>query len=166
MSHELRTPLNAIIGFSDVQRREMFGPVGHERYRQYATDIHASGTHLLDLITTILDISKAEAGKLEVIPVDLDPQSVLDSTLLLIRGAAETKRIHVSVERSEAPLTCLGRPASAQTDSAEPALQRREVHAGRRHGDDPVARRCSRRASSWWCATPASASRPPTCRAS
>ncbi len=110
MSHELRTPLNAIIGFSDVQRREMFGPVGHERYRQYATDIHASGTHLLDLITSILDISKAEAGKLEVAPVDLDPRSVLDSTMPLIRGAAEAKRIHLSVEPLEAPLTCRADP--------------------------------------------------------
>ena len=56
MSHELRTPLNAIIGFSDVQRRELFGPLGDERYRDYAGDIHRSGTHLLNLITTILDI--------------------------------------------------------------------------------------------------------------
>jgi signal transduction histidine kinase len=110
MSHELRTPLNAIIGFSDVQRQEMFGPLGHDRYRQYAVDIHSSGTHLLDLITTILDISKAEAGKLEVVPVDLDPQSVLDSTMPLIRGAAEAKRIRLSVERSEAPLTCWADP--------------------------------------------------------
>ncbi len=68
MSHELRTPLNAIIGFSDVQRRELFGPLGNPRYREYADDIHASGTHLLDLITSILDISRAEAGKLEISP--------------------------------------------------------------------------------------------------
>jgi signal transduction histidine kinase len=110
MSHELRTPLNAIIGFSDVQKREMFGPIGHERYRQYASDIHASGAHLLELITTILDISKAEAGKLEVAPVDLDPRSALDTAVTLIRGAAEAKRIRLSVEGLEAPLTCRADP--------------------------------------------------------
>jgi signal transduction histidine kinase len=110
MSHELRTPLNAIIGFSDVQRQEMFGPLGHERYRQYASDIHASGAHLLELITTILDISKAEAGKLEVAPVDLDPRSALDTAVTLIRGAAEAKRIRLSTEGLEAPLTCRADP--------------------------------------------------------
>jgi signal transduction histidine kinase len=103
MSHELRTPLNAIIGFSDVQRREMFGPIGHARYREYAADIHASGTHLLDLITSILDISKAEAGKLEVAPILFDPRAVLDSALPLIRGIAEAKRIHLSIEQRDAP---------------------------------------------------------------
>ena len=110
MSHELRTPLNAIIGFSDVQRQEMFGPLGHERYRQYAADIHSSGTHLLELITTILDISKAEAGKLEVAPVDLDPRSALDTAVTLIRGAAEAKRIRLSIEGIEAPITCRADP--------------------------------------------------------
>jgi signal transduction histidine kinase len=98
MSHELRTPLNAIIGFSDVQRQEMFGPLGHPRYREYAGHIHASGAHLLDLITSILDISKAEAGKLEVAPVDLDPRSVLEATMPLVRGAAEAKRIALTID--------------------------------------------------------------------
>ncbi len=110
MSHELRTPLNAIIGFSDVQRREMFGSLGHPRYREYADDIHASGMHLLDLITSILDISKAEAGKLEVFPVTLDPRSVLDGTVPLIRGAADAKRIRLSVEGPGAQLTCRADP--------------------------------------------------------
>jgi signal transduction histidine kinase len=98
MSHEFRTPLNAIIGFSDVQLREMFGPLGDPRYREYAAHIRASGTHLLDLITSILDISKAEAGKLTVVPVDVDPCSILDSVLPLIRGLAEAKRIRLSVD--------------------------------------------------------------------
>jgi signal transduction histidine kinase len=110
MSHELRTPLNAIIGFADVQRQEMFGPLGHERYRQYAADIHASGAHLLELITTILDISKAEAGKLEVAPVDLDPRSALDTAVTLIRSAADAKRIRLSTEGLEAPVTCRADP--------------------------------------------------------
>jgi signal transduction histidine kinase len=110
MSHELRTPLNAIIGFSDVQRREIFGPLGHERYRQYADDIHTAGTHLLGLITTILDVSKAEAGKLEVAPVDLDPRSALDIAVPLIRGDAEAKGIRLSVDLPEMPLTCRADP--------------------------------------------------------
>jgi signal transduction histidine kinase len=110
MSHELRTPLNAILGFSDVQRREMFGPLGHERYRQYAADIHSSGTHLLELITTILDISKAEAGKLEVAPIDLDPRAALEATIPLVTGQAEAKGIRLRVELPEAPLACRADP--------------------------------------------------------
>lgn len=63
MSHELRTPLNAIIGFSEVLKNETFGPMGSERYRDYADDIHSSGQHLLSLINDVLDMSKIEAGK-------------------------------------------------------------------------------------------------------
>ena len=66
MSHELRTPLNAIIGFSDMMRHEVMGPLGNEQYRTYATDIHDSGTHLLEIINDFLDLSKAEVGKLEL----------------------------------------------------------------------------------------------------
>ncbi|MFX4219647.1 MAG: ATP-binding protein [Thalassobaculum sp.] len=65
MSHELRTPLNAIIGFSDIIKNQTFGPVGHDRYRGYADDIHASGHHLLSLINDVLDMAKIEAGKYE-----------------------------------------------------------------------------------------------------
>jgi signal transduction histidine kinase len=64
MSHELRTPLNAIIGFSEMMQREVLGALGNEQYRAYVGDIHASGTHLLQIINDILDLSKAEAGKL------------------------------------------------------------------------------------------------------
>ena len=63
MSHELRTPLNAILGFSDMIRQEMFGQTGHPRYKEYASDIHKSGAHLLSLINDILDLSQIEAGK-------------------------------------------------------------------------------------------------------
>jgi len=66
MSHELRTPLNAIIGFSDMVIAEMYGPIGSERYREYLRDIRSSGTHLLDLINDILDLSKAEAGQVDL----------------------------------------------------------------------------------------------------
>ena len=66
MSHELRTPLNAIIGFSELMLREVIGPLANEHYRDYVADIHRSGTHLLDIINDILDLSKAEAGKFEL----------------------------------------------------------------------------------------------------
>ena len=66
VSHELRTPLNAIIGFSELMEREVLGPIANEKYRTYVGDIHESGMHLLHIINDILDLSKAEAGKLEL----------------------------------------------------------------------------------------------------
>ncbi len=66
VSHELRTPLNAIIGFSEMMQREMLGPLANEKYQTYVGDIHESGMHLLRIINDILDLSKAEAGKLEL----------------------------------------------------------------------------------------------------
>jgi hypothetical protein len=72
MSHELRTPLNAIIGFAELLEREAFGPLGHDRYREYVGDIREAGGHLLGIITDILDIAKAESGKLEMLEADVD----------------------------------------------------------------------------------------------
>ncbi|HET8728491.1 MAG TPA: HAMP domain-containing sensor histidine kinase [Alphaproteobacteria bacterium] len=110
MSHELRTPLNAIIGFSDLQRQQVLGPIGHPRYREYAEDIHASGAHLLELITTILDLSKAEAGKLEVAPTLLDPRSILRSVMQLIGETARAKRIRLSLDIPEMSPPCFADP--------------------------------------------------------
>jgi two-component system cell cycle sensor histidine kinase PleC len=67
MSHELRTPLNSIIGFSDMLKSEVFGAVGNPRYKDYFNDINASGRHLLDLIKDILDVSKIEAGAMDMV---------------------------------------------------------------------------------------------------
>jgi len=81
-SHELRTPLNAIIGFSEVLQREMFGPLGNERYLQYANIIHDSGARLLELINDILDISKLDAGKLEL---QLEQVEILGTIVACVR---------------------------------------------------------------------------------
>jgi signal transduction histidine kinase len=72
MSHELRTPLNAIIGFSEMLKDELLGPIGEHRYIEYASDIFNSGSHLRDLVNDILDVSKIEAGKLELAEDTID----------------------------------------------------------------------------------------------
>jgi PAS domain S-box-containing protein len=84
MSHELRTPLNAIIGFSEVVIEEMYGPIGNGRYRDYLHDIRASGTHLLDLINDILDLSKAEAGQIELHESIIDVADLIDHSVSLV----------------------------------------------------------------------------------
>ncbi len=89
MSHELRTPLNAIIGFSEIVAGELFGPIGAIRYVEYARDIHTSGIHLLSIISDILDLSKIEAGRRELIESAIDIHEVAESALRLVRGRAE-----------------------------------------------------------------------------
>ncbi len=89
MSHELRTPLNAVIGFSDVMRQELLGPIGTDAYRGYADDIHASGTHLLTLINQVLDLSKIEAGKYELRESNVDLNRILDEAVRMIARRAE-----------------------------------------------------------------------------
>ncbi len=87
MSHELRTPLNAILGFSEVMKIEFFGPLGPQ-YRQYAEDVHASGTLLLQLINDVLDISKIEAGRMELYPETVAVDELLQSCVRLLRERA------------------------------------------------------------------------------
>jgi two-component system, cell cycle sensor histidine kinase PleC len=103
MSHELRTPLNAINGFSEIMATEMFGPLGHPRYQEYANDILGSGQHLLSLINDILDMSKIEAGKLSLRfePVVID--EVVEDTLRLIRQKAERAGLKVRVHLPQLP---------------------------------------------------------------
>jgi len=79
MSHELRTPLNAIIGFSDMMRSQILGEIGNQRYQPYIANIHDSGEHLLQIITDILDLSKAEAGKLDLDEEIFDLRDVVRS---------------------------------------------------------------------------------------
>jgi PAS domain S-box-containing protein len=80
MSHELRTPLNAIIGFSDIAVREMFGPIGNARYKEYLANIKSSGEDLLTIINDVLDLSKAEVGAYRFEPEDVDVCDLLSST--------------------------------------------------------------------------------------
>ncbi len=96
MSHELRTPLNAVIGFSEMISAEMFGPLGHPRYKEYAEDIHASGTHLLDIINELLDLSKIEAGKHEIEECDLIAAEVVDSAVRLVKDRAVAAAVELS----------------------------------------------------------------------
>jgi PAS domain S-box-containing protein len=91
MSHELRTPLNAIIGFSDIIKQQMFGPIGTPKYRDYAEDINGCGMHLLALIKDILDFSKIEADKFELQPEPLDVGEAIDNALRLIEPEAEKR---------------------------------------------------------------------------
>jgi signal transduction histidine kinase len=88
MSHELRTPLNAILGFSEILKGELYGPLGHRKYREYAEDVHKSGAHLLDLINDVLDLSKIDSGKMELRESRFDVPALLDETLALLRGKA------------------------------------------------------------------------------
>jgi len=92
MSHELRTPLNAIIGFSDIMRSKLFGPLS-ERYAEYAGLIHESGGHLLDLINDVLDMSKIEAERFVLSREEFDAREAVSAALRLVRVQADTARI-------------------------------------------------------------------------
>ena len=93
ISHEIRTPLNAIIGFSEVMMEERFGPVGNERYKQYLKDIHTSGGHLISLLNDLLDLSKIEAGKLELDFAKLDLNELIQQCVGLMQPQANRERI-------------------------------------------------------------------------
>ena len=103
MSHELRTPLNAIIGFSEVMQEQMFGPLGSEKYTEYSHDIHRSGQFLLDVINDILDMSKIEAGRMEMELTSLSLPSVITDVLRLIGPRAAEGKVDVVLDL---PKTC------------------------------------------------------------
>ncbi len=93
ISHEIRTPLNAIIGFADVMREERFGPVGNERYREYLKDIQTSGAHLVSLINDLLDLSKIEAGKVDLSFAGVDLNDVARQCMAIMQTQANRERI-------------------------------------------------------------------------
>lgn len=106
MSHELRTPLNALIGFSEMMERQMFGPLGHQRYKDYASDMKAAAHHLLDLINDVLDLSRVESGRvdLQLDQVPLQPAAAEAVKLVSGQFPGADKRIDVSMPAD----ICLG----------------------------------------------------------
>jgi PAS domain S-box-containing protein len=103
VSHEIRTPLNAIIGFSEVMMEERFGPVGNERYRDYLKDIHASGGHVLSLINDLLDLSKIEAGKLELSFTSVDLNDTVQSSVAIMQPQANRERVIIRSSLARLP---------------------------------------------------------------
>ncbi len=98
MSHELRTPLNAILGFSEIIRDQVFGPDARDRYQEYAQDIHRSGAHLLEIITDILDIAKAEEGKLDLCEDNFDLSRLMDGVKQLMRERAVAEGVSLDLD--------------------------------------------------------------------
>ena len=102
MSHELRTPLNAILGFSEIIARECLGPVGSQRYKEYAGDIHISGSHLLSLINDLLDVAKIEAGRMEVEPQMIETARCLDGALKFVGPKARERNQSLTIAVDDA----------------------------------------------------------------
>ncbi len=98
ISHELRTPLNAVIGFSSILMNQLFGPLGDQKYLEYAKDINSSGAHLLDIINDILDLSKAEAGKLTLNYEEVHIAKAINKCLTIISDRAQKGKVTVTTE--------------------------------------------------------------------
>jgi signal transduction histidine kinase len=111
MSHELRTPLNAIIGFSEMISGEIFGPVGNNRYAEYATDIVRSGRHLLDIINSVLDLSRSDAGKLKLQNEVVDVRYVLRDCSKMLRDLCDAGNLTLDNLEPEEPAVVAGEKA-------------------------------------------------------
>lgn len=102
VSHEIRTPLNAIIGFADMMATERFGPIGHPRYIEYANDIGRSGRHVLDIVNDLLDISKIEAGEMELDFVAVGLNETVSEAVSLVQPQANSQRVIIRTALSHA----------------------------------------------------------------
>ncbi len=100
VSHEIRTPLNAIIGFSDMMAGERFGPIGHPRYVEYANDIGRSGRHVLDIVNDLLDISKIEAGEMELDFTAVGLNETVSEAVSLVQPQANGQRVIIRTSLS------------------------------------------------------------------
>jgi two-component system CheB/CheR fusion protein len=98
MSHELRTPLNAIIGFSEMIKDQLLGPITNPKYRQYGADIYSSGKHLLDIISDILDLSSVEAGKFKIEDGVVDVGEALSDCIRLVENGARAREISIQLD--------------------------------------------------------------------
>ena len=96
MSHELRTPLNAILGYSDILKSQMFGPLGSDKYPEYVENIRDAGGHLLGIISDILDVSKVEAGELEVEDGDVDVRKIVNDCKNMVQEKADLAKVGLS----------------------------------------------------------------------
>jgi two-component system CheB/CheR fusion protein len=101
MSHELRTPLNAIIGFSEMIKDQLLGPIGNARYRQYGEDIYSSGRHLLDIISDILDLSSVEAGKFKIEDGVVDVTEAVQDCMRLVENGARAREVSIQVDSAK-----------------------------------------------------------------
>ncbi len=108
MSHELRTPLNAVLGFSEVMKSELFGAHAVPAYKEYSSDIHASGQHLLMLINEILDLSRVEAGRYELKEESVSLTGVVEECRRLLSMRIERRHL-VITEASKAICRASGR---------------------------------------------------------
>ncbi len=100
VSHEIRTPLNAIIGFSDMMASEHFGPIGSARYIEYASDIGRSGRHVLDIVNDLLDISKIEAGEMELEFAAVEINEAVSEAVSLVQPQANAQRVIIRTSLS------------------------------------------------------------------
>lgn len=98
MSHELRTPLNAILGFSEIIRSQVLGPVGIAKYVEYADDVHRSGEHLLEIISDILDVARIDAGQISLEEDIVTVEELIESSVMLIRERAEAGELDLALE--------------------------------------------------------------------
>jgi PAS domain S-box-containing protein len=112
ISHEIRTPLNAIIGFSEVMMEERFGPLNNTRYRDYLRDIHVSGSHLMSLINDLLDLSKIEAGKLELSFESVATNEAIQECVALMQPQANRERIIIRTSLSSDVTNIVADPRS------------------------------------------------------
>ena len=129
MSHELRTPLNAIIGFSQVLREGISGEV-NAKQQEYLDDILTSANHLLALINDVLDLSKVEAGQVELQVAPFSLQDALERGVSMVRERATQDGVQVTLHANGGLDVVDGRRTAHQAGHLQPALERREVHAG------------------------------------
>lgn len=105
MSHELRSPLNAVLGFSEIIADDLFGPAGVSRYQNYAQNIHDAGSHLLALINDILDLSKVEAGELQLSLEPIELKELINSSVQLMAPMAEKRGVQLVADLGRSPLS-------------------------------------------------------------
>ena len=129
LSHEIRNPLNAIIGFSEVMAQERLGPLGHEPYRQYAGDIHAGGMELLRLVNDLMDLSRIEAGKLDLEIADIALNPLIQQCVAALQAQAQHARVIIRTALSPA-LPCVLADARALRQIVLDLICHATKHAG------------------------------------